>query len=81
MPTEFFGYSSAGEVVQQLMERNRYGFPVLLDSYGRVRDRYRASGVPTTFVIGRSGKILWSSIADWSMPQPREALLRIIGVG
>jgi len=44
------------------------GFPVLLDPEGTVRNRYGVRALPTSYLIGRDGKIIGRVIGerDWS---------------
>lgn len=60
-----------------LMEfKQRYGltFPLLIDSDGQVKSRYKVSGVPESFVIGSDGRLLMMSDPSGNMP-----VLRFIG--
>ena len=43
--------------VNQFITANGFTFPVLLDSEGEVMARYNVRGLPTTFIIDRSGAI------------------------
>lgn len=40
------------------MEENDLHFPVLLDTYGSVYDRYDARALPSSFIIGRDGTLI-----------------------
>jgi hypothetical protein len=42
------------------MARNGYDFPVLLDTENVASTAYGVSGLPSTFVIGRNGRIVWN---------------------
>jgi peroxiredoxin len=43
--------------IQPFMEKNHYTFTVPMDTDGSTLEKYRISGIPTTFVIGRDGKV------------------------
>ena len=43
--------------IQPFMAKNHYTFTVPMDTDGSTLAKYRISGIPTTFVIGRDGKI------------------------
>ena len=45
-------------------------FPILLDPAGRLQDRYRITGLPTTFLIDRHGRIARRVLgpAEWDRP-------------
>ena len=55
--------------VERFMARNGYDFPVLLDTENVANTAYGVSGLPTTFVIGRDGRIIWNYAGplDWSI--------------
>lgn len=44
-------------VVREYVDTLGVTFPILLDPEGSVEDLYNVSGLPTTYVIGRDGKI------------------------
>ena len=66
--------------VAQFMERNGYDFPVLVDDANATGSAYGVSGIPSTFVIGRDGQIVWNCVGaiDWSNPILREALNKLL---
>jgi len=66
--------------VAQFMASNGYNFPVLLDTSNATSSAYGVSGIPSTFVIGRDGKIVWNCVGalDWSNPSVREALKKLL---
>ncbi len=51
-------------------------FPVLLDSYGNISQRWRVVGMPTTFVVNRRGQIVHRMVGkrEWDS----EALLGLV---
>ncbi|NQT30127.1 MAG: TlpA family protein disulfide reductase [Candidatus Saganbacteria bacterium] len=45
-------------VVADFAKTNGYTFPILLDTNGKVSDKYQVSGIPATFIIDKSGNIV-----------------------
>lgn len=43
--------------VRAFIEANGFTFPILLDSQGELMRRYGVRGLPTTFIVDRSGQI------------------------
>lgn len=64
----------------QFMTKNGYDFPVLVDDSNTAGSAYGVSGIPSTFVIGRDGRIIWNCVGgiDWSSPVLRAALKRLL---
>jgi peroxiredoxin len=58
------------------VEKNGYHFKILLDPENKVGDSYGVSGVPETFIIDRSGRIVAHHMGafDWSRPDVKSAL-------
>jgi len=59
--------SEGPEVVQKFIERYNITFTVLHDRNGRIKDTYKTTGVPETFIIDQSGIIaekVWGP-RDW----------------
>jgi len=56
---------------RQFIQSNRYTFPVMLDSDGRVSNMYGIRGVPTTYIIDRQGMIIGvvNGAIQWDSPQ------------
>lgn len=71
---------SGKPAVTQFMASNGYNFPVLLDISNATSSAYRVSGIPSTFVIGRDGEIIWNCVGalDWSNPDMRDALKKLL---
>ena len=57
--------------VRRFVQSNGYTFPVLLDRTGRVGSNFGVSGIPTTFIIDREGKIIGRLVGSiyWDTPQ------------
>jgi len=49
--------SERWETVQAFAQEQGLTFPILLDENGDVAQRYRVSGIPTSFFINREGVI------------------------
>jgi len=54
--------------VRDFIHERDVTFPVLLDPKGEVRNRYEVRALPTSYIIGRDGKIIGRIIGerDWS---------------
>ena len=66
--------------VTQFMANNGYDFPVVLDPSNATSVAYGLSGIPSTFVIGRAGQIIWNCAGalNWSDPTVRAALKKLL---
>jgi peroxiredoxin len=55
------------KVVKKFIEKNHYTFLVLLDPKCEILDLYKATRIPTTFIIDKNWKILGKAIGprDW----------------
>jgi peroxiredoxin len=64
------------DTVRQAVRTRGYRAPVLLDHGGEVANLYGVNATPTTFVIGRDGRLLGRAIGPrpWLEP-PGRALL------
>jgi thiol-disulfide isomerase/thioredoxin len=67
--------------VQRFISGNRYSFPVMLDSSGEISGRYGITGIPTTYILDREGKILLRVVGSLRWDDPGiiaaiEALLK-----
>ncbi|HIE26377.1 TPA: TlpA family protein disulfide reductase, partial [Candidatus Poribacteria bacterium] len=56
------------EKVKKFMEDYKLNFPALLDSKGKVGNIYSVWSIPTTYLIGRSGRIIGKAVGarDWA---------------
>jgi thiol-disulfide isomerase/thioredoxin len=54
--------------VREFIEKNRYTFPVLVDQKSETLDIFEVTGIPTTFVIDKQGKLLGKAIGprNWT---------------
>jgi peroxiredoxin len=66
--------------VMAYVKKHGYHFDVLLDPNNAVAEAYQVSGVPETFIIDRSGRIVahHSGAFDWSQPAIRDALEELL---
>jgi peroxiredoxin len=53
-----------GDRVKRYAESNHLDFTVAHDPAGDIQHEYALVGVPTTFVIGRDGRLVWSHTGD-----------------
>jgi len=62
--------SESRNVVRSFVTANKMTYPVLLDTAGSVGALYGARTLPTTYIIGRDGRILARTIGsrDWNAP-------------
>jgi len=65
--------------VKQFQSSNKYSWDVLLDDKGEVATQYGVTGIPTKFIIDRSGMIAFKSIG-FSGPDMEEELTQQIEV-
>jgi pSer/pThr/pTyr-binding forkhead associated (FHA) protein/peroxiredoxin len=70
------------ETVRPFLDRTGYDFPVLLDQTNQVSSEYGVSGIPATFLIDGSGKIIWdcSGGLDWSNSEILSAIEKLLPV-
>lgn len=63
--------------VARFMKEFRLSFPALLDADSEVSSRYRVQGLPSTFLIDRSGRIAGLAVGarNWASPEGK-ALIR-----
>ena len=72
--------SDVPDIVIKYMKDNGLSFPVLLDTKGRVKEMYKTTGVPETYVVDKRGVVAIKVIGprDWYNPvnyQPIESLI------
>jgi peroxiredoxin len=68
--------------VDSYVHGNAFRFDVLLDPQNLVGDAYDVSGIPETFIIDRTGRIVAHHVGpyDWSKAEMRDALHQLIDV-
>jgi len=66
--------------VQTFMRERNLSFPSVLDPDGTVRNRYEIRGLPTTYLIGRDGRIIGRIIGerDWSGDAAKRVIQSLI---
>ncbi len=72
--------SDVPDIVIKYMKENGLSFPVLLDTKGRVKELYKTTGVPETYIVNKKGIVAVKIIGprDWYNPtnyQPIESLI------
>ncbi|MCB1759589.1 MAG: TlpA family protein disulfide reductase [Gammaproteobacteria bacterium] len=69
----------SGERVAAFAAKQALDFPLLLDERAAVFDSWRVPGLPTTFVIDRSGRLAYraSGAREWDAPEILEAILEL----
>lgn len=68
------------EVAREFLKKNGYTFATLVDDRREVARKYRISGIPQVFVIGRDGKVVTHYVGAHSESDLRAALKKA-GVG
>ena len=58
------------EIVHEFAEKTGVSFPVVHDSDGRVRNQYEVAALPTTYLVGRDGKISGRAVGTRSWDEP-----------
>lgn len=66
--------------VQNFVEERQFTFPVLLDRDGGTQTRYGVYGIPTTFLVDKSGVIVKKEVGarDWFTPEVKAEIERLI---
>lgn len=69
-------YADSPEKVLEFMHRVSVQFPVLIDPNGKVAHQWDVIGFPSTFVIGKDGKIQYgvNAAIQWDAPEVVNAL-------
>lgn len=73
-------YGNPGGNIQAFADSLGLTFRILHDPTGRIQDRYRTTGVPETFLIGKDG-IIYKKVAggtEWDAPAYRELIERLL---
>lgn len=68
-------------IVREYVDRLEVTFPILLDPHGQVEGAYDVSGLPTTYVIGRDGRIEGRIVGarEWDSAEYRARLEELLG--
>lgn len=69
-------YGESSEKVQRFVQQTPVDFPVLLDRHKETAKAWRVRVLPTSFVLGKDGRIHYSAVGelDWRAPQIIELL-------
>lgn len=62
--------------VEAFVKEYKLSFPILLDPGMEVAQKYRVLGLPSTYLIGRSGRIVGREVGgrDWTEPAHRKLI-------
>ena len=68
-------------LVRRVVERDSLTFQVVHDQAGIIQTRYRVVGVPTSYLIGRDGLLLWQQVGGihGNLPKVRVEVERALG--
>jgi thiol-disulfide isomerase/thioredoxin len=68
-------------IVREYVDRLGVTFPILLDPNGDVEGIYNVSGLPTTYVIGRDGRIEGRIVGarEWDSEEYRGRIMELLG--
>ena len=69
-------YADSPEKIHEFMNRVNVQFPVLIDPNGKVSQQWNVIGFPSTFIIGKDGKIQYgvNAAIQWDAPEVISAL-------
>jgi peroxiredoxin len=72
--------NAARGAVDSYVRKNGFKFAVLLDPQNQVGEAYDVSGIPETFIIDRTGRIVAHHVGpyNWAQPEMRDALRELI---
>jgi peroxiredoxin len=64
-------YAESPEKIRAFLQRVSVQFPVLVDPNGKVSQQWKVIGFPSTFVIGKDGKIKYgvNAAIHWDTPE------------
>lgn len=71
------------ETVRAFTKELGLTFPAVLDSDGKVSDRYRVRFIPTTYLVGRNGELLGRAVGpkDWASLPARQLIASLLDPG
>lgn len=69
--------------VRSFLRELKVSFPALLDEDGSVAFMYGVRPLPTTYLVGRDGKLLWRAYGarEWDSPEARQYFARVLADG
>ena len=65
-----------GDKVESFFKQNNYTMPVLLDLEGKVADQYEIRAIPTTYIVGKDGKIVMQKLGGTTAAELEAALAK-----
>jgi peroxiredoxin len=70
------------ERIREFVTEHRLTFEILNDPTGDIEQAYQSVGLPSTFIVGRDGRIrkLQLGAADWDSPANRAVIAQLLGV-
>ena len=74
------GDRGKSDIVREFAEKTGVSFPVLHDQDGRIRNQYEVVALPTTYLVGRDGKISGRAIGtrSWGEPGGRAVIEKLL---
>jgi len=69
------------EVVRKFVKKYHLTFPVLLDSSGAIKSKYLVTGIPTSFLVDKTGRLVakfWGE-RDWDETHAAAILEELLG--
>lgn len=75
------GYSGPNGTVATFVRKNGVKFPIVLDPTGRIQNMYGVTGLPTTFVLDRRGRIVARVLGgrDWDSGALAQEIQKLVG--
>lgn len=72
--------AAGAEIVIPFMKKLILTFPALIDTQGTIRNTYKTTGVPESFIINRQGLLVKKIIGplDWASPQVLEFFRQLL---
>jgi thiol-disulfide isomerase/thioredoxin len=70
----------SAEQVKTFFQKRAFSFPALLDHNGSVFRDYSVAGMPTTYLIGRDGKLLARGVGgrDWTRAEGQDLIRNLV---
>lgn len=69
------------ELADKFINDNPIGFPVVFDPEGDIASSYQLKGMPSSYIIGRDGKIKYSHVGFFTNRQPQyeQEIIKLLG--
>jgi peroxiredoxin len=80
-PGGFGAFGQPGGDIAEFRDRFGLTFDILHDPSGRIQQRYQVHGLPTTFIIGRDGRIVRRVLGarEWDAPRYANEIRELLG--